>query len=160
MGSFACHRLEPRHYDFELSTYKKKSPYHGPSVPVPAMLHPSKLLATTTTERPTMLAGSIILLALAATGLAQAPEGYRTVYMTSMVDTQYVIVPIAAEAGSGLVVCVGLVARNKFHVANHRFSETQANPQRHTRAAVVHSSGYHTHTTGRDHVLHGRRCRK
>lgn len=47
---------------------------------------------------------SIALLTLAATGLAQAPEGYRTVYMTSMVDTQYVITPIAAEEGSGLVV--------------------------------------------------------
>ena len=51
-----------------------------------------------------MFASSLILLALAAAGLSQAPEGYRTVYMTSMVDTQYVIVPIAAEAGSGLVV--------------------------------------------------------
>ena len=51
-----------------------------------------------------MFTASLILLALAATGVAQAPEGYRTVYMTSMVDTQYVIEPIAAEAGSGLVV--------------------------------------------------------
>lgn len=51
-----------------------------------------------------MFAASLIALALAATGLAQAPEGYRTVYITSNVDTQFVIVPAAAEAGSGLVV--------------------------------------------------------
>ena len=51
-----------------------------------------------------MFAASLVLLALAATGFAQAPEGYRTVYMTSMVDTQYVIVAASPEAGSGLVV--------------------------------------------------------
>lgn len=52
-----------------------------------------------------MFATSLVLLALAATGLAQeAPEGYRTVYMTSMVDPQYVIQPVSAEAGSALVV--------------------------------------------------------
>ena len=47
---------------------------------------------------------SIVLLTLAETCLAQIPEGYRTVYMTSMVDVQYVITPVAAEEGSGLVV--------------------------------------------------------
>lgn len=51
-----------------------------------------------------MFTTSLVLLALAATGIAQVPEGYRTVYMSSMVDTQYVITPIAAEEGSGLVV--------------------------------------------------------
>ena len=51
-----------------------------------------------------MIATSLVLLTLAATGLAQAPEGYRTVYITSMVDAQYVIVPASAEAGSGIVV--------------------------------------------------------
>lgn len=53
-----------------------------------------------------MFATLLLALALAATGSAQAPEGYRTVYMTSMVDTQYVIAPVAAEAGNELVVCV------------------------------------------------------
>lgn len=44
------------------------------------------------------------LLTVAATGLAQVSPGYRTVFMTSMVDTQYAITPIAAEEGSGIVV--------------------------------------------------------
>lgn len=52
-----------------------------------------------------MLATSLVLVALAATGFAQeAPEGYRTVYLTTMVDPQYVIVPVSPEAGSALVV--------------------------------------------------------
>ena len=51
-----------------------------------------------------MFATSLVLLAFAATGLAQVSEGYRTVYMTSNVDTQYVIEAEAAEAGSGIVV--------------------------------------------------------
>lgn len=47
---------------------------------------------------------ALLTFALAATGLAQAPEGYRTVYITSMVDTNYVIVPTAATDGSTVVV--------------------------------------------------------
>ena len=53
-----------------------------------------------------MLAHSaaIAALALAATGSAQAPEGYRTVYITSMVDQTYVIQPTTPAAGSAVVV--------------------------------------------------------
>ncbi|KAK1765004.1 hypothetical protein QBC33DRAFT_621620 [Phialemonium atrogriseum] len=51
-----------------------------------------------------MLTTSLLVLALAATGFAQAPEGYRTVYITSKVDPKFVIVPKAATSGSGTVV--------------------------------------------------------
>ncbi|KAI1351391.1 carbohydrate-binding module family 13 protein, partial [Xylaria sp. FL0043] len=52
-----------------------------------------------------MLVTSLLLCAFAATGLAQAPpEGYRTVYITSMVNTKFVVVPKARTAGSTLVV--------------------------------------------------------
>ncbi|EMR69959.1 putative carbohydrate-binding module family 13 protein [Eutypa lata UCREL1] len=49
-------------------------------------------------------AAALLMFALAATGFAQAPEGYTTVYITSMVDTNYVIVPTTAMAGSTVVV--------------------------------------------------------
>ena len=52
---------------------------------------------------------SVILFALAAKGLAQtvAPEGYRTVYITSMVDAKYVVVPKApVKNGTTVVVFV------------------------------------------------------
>ncbi|KAI0377456.1 ricin B lectin domain-containing protein [Hypomontagnella monticulosa] len=51
-----------------------------------------------------MLVTSFLALAFAATGFAQAPEGYRTVYITSMVNTKFVVVPKASSAGSTLVV--------------------------------------------------------
>ncbi|KAJ8107043.1 hypothetical protein ONZ43_g6860 [Nemania bipapillata] len=51
-----------------------------------------------------MLATSLLLCAFAATGLAQAPEGYRAVYITSMVNTKFVVVPKARTSGSTLVV--------------------------------------------------------
>lgn len=53
-----------------------------------------------------MLVTSLLLCAFAATGLAQAPEGYRAVYITSMVDTKFVVVPKARTSGSALVVFV------------------------------------------------------
>jgi hypothetical protein len=53
-----------------------------------------------------MLSTSVLLLALTATGLAQAPEGYRKVYITSNVNTKFVIVPKARTAGSTTIVCV------------------------------------------------------
>lgn len=53
-----------------------------------------------------MLSTSLLLLALAATGLTQAPEGYRAVYITSAVNSQFVVVPKSATAGSTLVVLV------------------------------------------------------
>ena len=56
-----------------------------------------------------MLATSLLFAALAATGLAQAPDGYRTVYITSNVDAKYVVVPKAASAGSTTVVSVELL---------------------------------------------------
>lgn len=54
-----------------------------------------------------MLVTSVLLLALAGTGLALAtpPAGYRAVYITSNVNTKFVVVPKApAKAGSTLVV--------------------------------------------------------
>lgn len=53
-----------------------------------------------------MLATSLLVLAFAAaTGLAQAPTGYKTVYISSMVNAKFVVVPKApAKAGSTLVV--------------------------------------------------------
>ncbi|KAL1836769.1 hypothetical protein VTJ49DRAFT_4687 [Mycothermus thermophilus] len=47
---------------------------------------------------------SVLLLALAATGLAQAPEGYRTVLITSNVDPKFVIVPKERQAGTTTIV--------------------------------------------------------
>lgn len=44
------------------------------------------------------------LLALAATGLAAVPEGYRKVIIPTKVNTQYVVVPSTATNGSMLVV--------------------------------------------------------
>ncbi|KAK4149018.1 ricin B lectin domain-containing protein [Chaetomidium leptoderma] len=53
-----------------------------------------------------MLGTPVILLALAATGLAQAPapEGYRKVYITSNVNTKFVIVAKARTSGSTTIV--------------------------------------------------------
>lgn len=53
-----------------------------------------------------MLGTSVLLLALAATGLAQAPAGYRKVIITSNVNTKFVVVPKARTAGSTTVVYV------------------------------------------------------
>lgn len=58
-----------------------------------------------------MFSTSLLVLALAATGLGQVvvPEGYRKVYITSAVDAKFVIVPKAplpAKAGTGVVVSV------------------------------------------------------
>ncbi|EPE30727.1 Ricin B-like lectin [Glarea lozoyensis ATCC 20868] len=51
-----------------------------------------------------MLATSILLVALAAVGLAEPPAGYRTVYITSLQDAKFVITPKAAKNGSTTVV--------------------------------------------------------
>ncbi|KAI0150414.1 carbohydrate-binding module family 13 protein [Xylariaceae sp. FL1272] len=51
-----------------------------------------------------MLLPSFALFALAATGLAQVPDGYRAVYITSMVNAKFVVVPTARTSGSALVV--------------------------------------------------------
>ncbi|KAI4671775.1 uncharacterized protein J4E78_000271 [Alternaria triticimaculans] len=51
-----------------------------------------------------MLTTILIALALTATGLAQAPEGYRTVYITSAQDNKFVVVPKSRAAGATLVV--------------------------------------------------------
>lgn len=59
------------------------------------------------------------MLALAATGLSQvtAPEGYRTVYITSAQDTKFVVVPKAPiKNGTTLVVYVYLVSP---HICEH-----------------------------------------
>ncbi|KAG9193676.1 hypothetical protein G6011_03711 [Alternaria panax] len=51
-----------------------------------------------------MLTVILLALALAATGFSQAPEGYRTVYITSAQDTKFVVVPKTRAAGTTLVV--------------------------------------------------------
>ncbi len=54
-----------------------------------------------------MLGVSLLALALAATGVvADVPAGYRKVYITTMVNAKFVIVPKAAKAGSTIVVFV------------------------------------------------------
>ena len=53
-----------------------------------------------------MLGTTLLLLTLVATSLAQAPEGYRKVYITSNVNTKFVIVPKARTNGSTTVVYV------------------------------------------------------
>jgi len=55
-----------------------------------------------------MLASSIIFFALAATGLAEVPLGYRHVYITSNVDKTFVVVPTSPKNGSTTVVFVVL----------------------------------------------------
>lgn len=59
-----------------------------------------------------MLGTSFFVLALAAAGFAQGavPEGMRAVYITSNVDTKYVVVPkTPLKAGTTLVVFVSLL---------------------------------------------------
>lgn len=52
-----------------------------------------------------MLATTVLTLALAATGFSQAlPEGYRRVYITSAVDTKFIVVPKTAAKGGDIVV--------------------------------------------------------
>jgi len=53
-----------------------------------------------------MLATAVFMLALAATGLADVPAGYKTVYITSNVNTKFVMVPKTATKGSAIVVYV------------------------------------------------------
>lgn len=55
-----------------------------------------------------MLTSAVLTLAFAATGFAQLmPEGYRNVYITSMVDTKFIVVPVApVKNGTKLVVYV------------------------------------------------------
>lgn len=55
-----------------------------------------------------MLATPVLALGLAATALAQGaiPANYRKVYITSMVDAKFVVVPKAAMNGSTTVVYV------------------------------------------------------
>ncbi|KAI1323018.1 hypothetical protein F5Y16DRAFT_403885 [Xylariaceae sp. FL0255] len=51
-----------------------------------------------------MLLTTVTLLTLATTGLSQIPDGYRAVYITSKVNSSFVVVPTARTSGSGLVV--------------------------------------------------------
>ncbi|EMD67110.1 hypothetical protein GGP41_007044 [Bipolaris sorokiniana] len=51
-----------------------------------------------------MLYTIILGLALVAKSLAQAPEGQRTVYITSAQDAKFVVVPKSRTAGASLVV--------------------------------------------------------
>jgi len=88
------------------STYKRLPP------PVRELTNQAALALRPTVNRYNkntikMLTTSFLLAALAATGLAQvpAPAGYRKVYITSNVNTKFVVVPKApAKAGTTLVV--------------------------------------------------------
>lgn len=51
-----------------------------------------------------MLPTIILSLALVVTSFAQAPEGHRTVYITSAQDAKFVVVPKSRIAGAPLVV--------------------------------------------------------
>ncbi|KAF8851813.1 hypothetical protein BDZ45DRAFT_730668 [Acephala macrosclerotiorum] len=52
-----------------------------------------------------MLANTVIMLTLAATGFSQVPAGYRTVYLSSMVNTKLVIAPKnPVKSGTTIVV--------------------------------------------------------
>ncbi len=53
-----------------------------------------------------MLATSLLVLALAAVGLADVPAGYKAVYLTSLVNAKFVIVAKTSTAGSAIVVFV------------------------------------------------------
>jgi hypothetical protein len=56
-----------------------------------------------------MLAASFLMFALAATGFAQIPAGYRKVYITSLVNTKFVLVPKSPpKSGTTMVVFVSL----------------------------------------------------
>lgn len=51
-----------------------------------------------------MLVIPSVLFALAATGLAAVPDGYRKVLIPSKVNTAFVVVPVSAANGSLIVV--------------------------------------------------------
>jgi len=53
-----------------------------------------------------MIASTIVLFAIVATGLAQVPAGYRHVYIASNVDKTFVVVPTSPKSGSTTVVFV------------------------------------------------------
>lgn len=59
-----------------------------------------------------MLTTSILVSALAAVALAEVPEGYRTVYITSLVNAKFVVAPTSPMAGSGIVVFVSSSRRD------------------------------------------------
>jgi hypothetical protein len=75
--------------------------------------HPKSLVCYNTITI-TMLRASVLLLALAAVGLAQVPDGYRTVYITSNVDPKFVIVAKARTAGSTTIVYVSPLQSKAF----------------------------------------------
>lgn len=66
-----------------------------------------------------MLGSTVLLFAFAAVGLAQAPAGFKTVYLTSKVDAKLTIVPKAASAGSIIQVFVLLSKINEVSGAHH-----------------------------------------
>lgn len=53
-----------------------------------------------------MFAASVLTLSLCVTGFAQTvvPAGYKKVYLTSMVDTKYVVQAKGTTTGSTIVV--------------------------------------------------------
>jgi len=71
-----------------------------------------------------MLGSTFLMLALAATGLAQVPAGYRKVYISSMVDKKYVVVPKSPKTGSTIVVFVShsTITMKKANLCDFRFA--------------------------------------
>ena len=60
-----------------------------------------------------MLTSSIFMFALAATCLADVPAGYKKVYITSLVDKTFAVVPKSAKTGSTVVVLVSQVLKRR-----------------------------------------------
>ena len=74
-------------------------------VPLPWLNLLLVLLKTISSSELKMLGTPVLLLTLAAAGLAQVvPEGYRRVVITSNVDKKFVVVPKARTAGSTTIV--------------------------------------------------------
>lgn len=82
-----------------------------------------------------MLTTSFVALALAATGLAQftPPEGYRKVYITSMVDSKFVVVPKSAATGSTVVV----YAYSFFGPTREKLTDYWIQPDSHEQARTA-----------------------
>jgi len=86
--------------------------------------------------------------ALAATGFSQAtiPEGYRAVYITSMQDTKFVIVPKARTTGNTLVVLVSpppmIEETTNQEISPHAAKQAPRNPIRYggSRMGTARSS--------------------
>ena len=95
-----------------------------------------------------MLSTSLLLVALATLGLAAPPAppaGYKTVYITSLQDTKFVITPKASKNGSTTVVFVPFVSPpNNF---SNKLMK-QSNLDEEARATMVYPPRKHDDSIG------------